>query len=66
MREAVLLLRTTLTTVKDADENLRNALGYPLEDTLASQPAQEFLKGGLIDIVREILTVRAASSVKHA
>ena len=57
VKEAAALLRTSLTTVKDADTNMRNLLGYPLDNTLQQSEAQEFLQGGLKDVAKEILAV---------
>ena len=57
VKEAAKLLRTTLTTLKDADLNLRNLLGYPLDHTLGQSEAQEFLKGSLKDVAKSILEV---------
>ena len=61
MKEAAALLRTSLTTVRDADTNMRNLLGYPLDNTLQQSEAQEFLQGGLKDVAKEILAVSSIS-----
>ena len=63
MKEATALLRTTLTTLKDADTGMRNLLGYPLDNTLGQSEAQDFLQGGsLKNVSQEILAVSAPCS----
>ena len=63
VKEAAALLRSTLTTVRDADTGMRNLLGYPLDNTLGQQEAQDFLQGGsLKNVGKEILAVSAPCS----
>ena len=54
VRAAVDLLQTSLTLVTNANDRLRDALAYPLDETLATEDGQLFARK---DIAEEIIAV---------
>ena len=54
VRAAADLLCTSLKTVKDADKGLRDMLGYPLHETLATDDGIKFMRR---EVAEEIIAV---------